>query len=68
LAALLASITSSRQSASAALEVEREASQSGQTEAGNQGFMVRQFFYFSAPNVAFIKNERAWIGQFGRVT
>ena len=51
LAALLASV-SGRQSSSAALEIEdRRVSQSGQTQVGSQGFVVRQLFYLSLPRI-----------------
>ena len=64
---LLASI-SGHQSPHSVLEVEGEASQSGQTEVGSQSFTVRQLPHPSAKNWASLKNTRIRIGQFRRVT
>ena len=59
---------SAGQSASTALEVEeREVSQSGQSEVGSQGFVVRQLPHSSALNWA-LKNTRIRKGQFCWVT
>ena len=53
---------------SASLEVEeRGASQSGQTEVGSQGIVVRQLFHPSALNWE-LKNTWTRVGQFRRVS
>ena len=56
---MLPASVSGRQSAGATLEVEdREVSQSGQTEVGKDGFIVRQLFQITAVNLALTKNAR----------